>query len=147
MSLDVYLKSPEPVVGETRQVIFVREDGQTREMCRNEWDEKYPDRDPVTVETTDELFSANVTHNLTDMADEAGIYQHLWRPDELGITKAHQLIEPLAKGVELMQREPDRFKALNPKNGWGSYDNFVPWIQRYISACRDYPDADVSVCR
>ena len=28
----------------------------------------------------DELYSANITHNLTGMADAAGIYMHLWRP-------------------------------------------------------------------
>ena len=31
-----------------------------------------------------EVFSANITHNLGAMAKEAGIYMHLWRPDELG---------------------------------------------------------------
>ena len=29
------------------------------------------------------------------MAKEADIYQHLWRPDEIGITKAAELIPPI----------------------------------------------------
>ena len=33
-------------------------------------------------------YSANITHNLGKMAEEAGIYKHLWRPEEIGITKA-----------------------------------------------------------
>ncbi len=144
MSLDVYLKMPGVSVS-CQQTIFVREDGQTREMSRKEWDGRYPNCEPVTEEGTDEVFSANITHNLSRMAEEAKIYKHLWRPNDLGITKAQELIEPLTKGIVLMRHEPERFKALNPKNGWGSYEDFIPWIERYISACCDYPNADVFV--
>ena len=147
MSLDVYLTQAEPITGETERVIFVREDGQTKELDRDEWDARYPDSDPVTVETRDEVYWANITHNLNVMAKEAGIYQHLWRPEELGITRAGDLIEPLSCGVAKMEAEPERFKALNPPNGWGSYDGFVPWIKRYLEACREHPEALVSVSR
>lgn len=94
-----------------------------------------------------ELFSANITHNLGRMAGEAGIYKHLWRPDELGITKAGDLIEPLAAGIALMVAEPTRFKEFDSPNGWGLYRNFLPWIAEYLEACRMYPDANVSVSR
>ncbi len=148
MSLDVTLTMP----GETYRYegrIFVRDDGQRLELSRDEWNERFPDREPMTIDEqeTDEVFSANITHNLTTMADEAGIYKCLWRPDELGMTKAKQLIAPLRFGLELMQREPERFKKLNPSNGWGSYDRFVPWIAKYLAACEEYPEADVRVCR
>ncbi len=32
-------------------------------------------------------------------------------------------------------------------NGWGTYKNFVPWVAKYLAACEEYPDADVSVSR
>lgn len=32
-----------------------------------------------------DVFWANITHNLGRMADEAGIYKHLWRPEEIGM--------------------------------------------------------------
>lgn len=96
---------------------------------------------PMTV------FDANYTHNCSTMAQEAGIYQHVWRPDEIGITQAGQLIAPLAAGIALMKAEPERFKALNPENGWGSYDTFLPWLERYLDACRENPDALVEVSR
>lgn len=35
----------------------------------------------VTEERT--VFSANITHNLGEMADKAGIYKALWRPEDL----------------------------------------------------------------
>lgn len=152
MSLDVYLTLPEPVKVATGSGIFVREGGQTVEITREEWNERFPDREPVTAHRdddyeTNEVFHANITHNLNTMAEEAGIYQHLWRPEEIGITKARQLIEPLTIGLALMKRDPERFIALNPPNGWGSYEDFVPWIWRYIDACCEYPDAEVSVSR
>jgi hypothetical protein len=94
-----------------------------------------------------EVYSANITHNLGGMAKEAGIYMHLWRPDELGITKAHQLIEPLRKGLDVLKAEPDRFKALNPPNGWGSYDGLVRFVEDYLAACVAKPEATVDVDR
>lgn len=92
-------------------------------------------------------YSANITHNLNRMAEEAGIYQHVWRPEELGITHARQLIEPLRLGIALMRSEPARFRALDAPNGWGKYDAFVPWLERYLAACEMYPDATVEVSR
>lgn len=100
-------------------------------------------QEPYTVQ----LFSANITHNLNTMADAAGIYKALWRPEEIGITQAGQLIEPLTAGLRLLRADPDRFKALNPPNGWGDYDGFVPWIEAYLAACREHPKAEVWVSR
>lgn len=101
----------------------------------------------LTDDDGNELFSANITHNLNKMATDAGIYMHLWRPDELGITKAHELIEPVAAGLALMVAEPTRFKAFDSPNGWGLYRNFLPWIAEYLEACRKYPGANVMVSR
>ena len=93
------------------------------------------------------VFDANITHNLGAMAEEAGIYKHLWRPEEIGITKASQLIEPLREAITLMRADPTRFEKHNASNGWGLYEHFVPWLERYLAACEEYPDADVGVSR
>lgn len=150
MSLDVYLKMPETKIANNGSGIFIRENGQTKEISREEWDARYPDRDPVVCnqdEETDRVYHGNVTHNLGKMAGEAGIYECLWRPDETGITKAVQLIEPLTKGLALLKSDAGRFEALNPENGWGSYSGFLPFVEGYLEACKQYPDADVSVWR
>lgn len=94
-----------------------------------------------------EVYSANITHNLNSMADAAGIYKHLWRPEEIGITKASQLIEPLRAGVALLKSDPEKFSQFNAKNGWGLYEHFVPFVEKYLEACESYPDAEVSVSR
>lgn len=93
------------------------------------------------------IYEANITHNLGKMAVAAGIYGHLWRPDENGITKAGQLIEPLRAGLALLESDPDRFEKFNSPNGWGMYAHFVPFVEKYLRACEDEPDADVRVSR
>jgi hypothetical protein len=77
------------------------------------------------------VYDANITHNLGRMAEEAGIYKHLWRPEELGITTASELIEPLTAGLALLKADPVRFEAFNSRNGWGMYEHFVPFVERY----------------
>jgi len=94
-----------------------------------------------------EVYSDNITHNLGKMADEAGIYACLWRPDENGITHAKQIVEPLAAGLALLVADPARFEKLNAPNGWGKWKDFVPWCARYLQACRNNPEALVRVCR
>jgi hypothetical protein len=93
------------------------------------------------------VFDANITHNLTEMAEEAGIYKHLWRPEEIDITTAEQLIQPLEDGLLLMKSDPERFIAYDAPNRWGTYEQFLPWVERYLEACKKYPQARVRVSR
>lgn len=94
-----------------------------------------------------EVYSANITHNLTAMAREASIYLALWRPEEIGLTRAHQLIEPLTAGLALLKSDRERFEKFNSDNGWGLYEHFVPFVENYLAACVENPNADVSVSR
>ena len=94
-----------------------------------------------------EVYWANITHNLTDMAFEAGIYLHLWRPEEIGITKAEQVVGWLILGLNLLKSDPEYYKQFDSPNGWGTYENFVPFVEKYLQACIENPDADVSVSR
>jgi hypothetical protein len=81
------------------------------------------------------------------MANAAGIYEYLWRPEEIGITKAEQLIKPLRDGLARLVADPESFKKHNPDNGWGDYGGLVEFVREYIAACEANPDADVSVWR
>jgi hypothetical protein len=93
------------------------------------------------------VHEANITHNLNEMADKAGIYKALWRPEELGIKKASELINPLENGIEELKSKPDYYKIFNPSNGWGAYENLISFTQEYLDACKLYPEAFVSVDR
>ena len=149
MSLDVYLEVAEPVKRESSG-IFIRDNGATREISRAEWDERCPGSEPTVVDQcaeTNEVYARNITHNLGRMASAAGIYKHLWRPDELGITKAHELIEPLDIGLTLLRDKPEEFRKHDPENGWGDYDGLVAFVESYLAACREFPDAAVHVSR
>lgn len=152
MSLSVYLTTPNSKYAEPHEAIFVRRDGAIVEISREEWDSMFPDREPVVamidnICMTNEVYWGNITHNLGEMASQAGIYMHLWRPEEIGVTKAVQLIEPLTDGLERLVSCPHRFIAFNPANGWGSYDGFIAFVANYLNACRTYPEADVRVSR
>ena len=147
MSLDVYLYMLLAPV--ERSGIYIREDGAVKEISREEWDSRFPGIKPAAIgeSRSDEVYWANITHNLGRMAREAGIYKHLWRPSEIDIEIAAQLIKPLRKGLELLKSDPDRFRQFNPENGWGDYDGFVMFVQNYLNACENYPQASVYASR
>ena len=71
------------------------------------------------------LSSLNITHNLNNMAKAVGLYEVLWRPEEVGITTASQMIAPLENGIEELVANPDEYKVFNPPNGFGSYEDFI----------------------
>ena len=101
----------------------------------------------LTAVRPTEVYSRNITHNLNKMAMEAGIYEALWRPEEIGIVRADQLIEPLTVGLEKLKADPERFKEFNAPNGWGMYDNLINFVEDYLEACIKNPDAEVRACR
>ena len=94
-----------------------------------------------------ELYWRNITHNLGAMAAAAGIYEPLWRPDECGITTAKQLIAPLQAGLDKLKADPEGFAKFNASNAWGVYNDFVPFVEEYLDACKLHPEATVSVSR
>ena len=93
------------------------------------------------------VHEANITHNMTEMARESGLYMYLWQPDALGIKTAQELIAPLRDGLALLKSDPERFKVFNPPNGWGSYEGLVKFVFEYMQACIENPDATVEASR
>lgn len=91
------------------------------------------------------VFSSNVTHNLAAMAKEAGLYAVLWHPTENSFKTAGDAIMALEQGLRLLKAEPERFKALNPANGWGSYEIFVEFVERVLAACVKNRNAEITV--
>lgn len=97
----------------------------------------------------DEVFWRNITNNLNEMADAAGLYKPLWRPEEMEppVEKAAALVPFLEAGIQRLKADPEKFKTFNPKNGWGSYEGLIDFCQAYLIACRENPDAAVRVSR
>lgn len=145
MSLDVYLYEPNPEYAkwQERKSSSIAEAGEMKGIVPLV-EQYYQDRVP---DERVEVYWANITHNLGQMANAAGIYEHLWRPEEIGITKAGELIEPLTEGLNKMKADPEHYKQFNASNGWGMYVHFIPWIEKYLQACKENPDALISVSR
>lgn len=103
--------------------------------------------DTHTCKQRVEIFTWNITHNLGEMADEAGIYEVLWRPENVFAKSASQLIAPLRLGLTELKNNPDYYKGFNPSNGWGDYEGLVECIEKYLEACIKNPEAEVCVSR
>jgi hypothetical protein len=147
MSLDVYLNIEDEVLKKGTG-IFIRENGANKELTLEEAKEKFPDFEAEEYMTESrEAYHGNITHNLGQMAEEAGIYKHLWRPEELNITKAKELIDPLREGLHRLKMDPERFKKFSPDNGWGTYDGLIKFVTNYLDACYEYPESTVETWR
>lgn len=99
----------------------------------------------VTTALRKDVLDANITHNLADMAHAAGIYDCLWRPRESGVKYGRDLIAPLETGLKKMKDDPAYFRRFDAKNGWGTYDDFMPWLENVLAQCKEYPDGEVEV--
>lgn len=56
-------------------------------------------------------------------------------------------IEPLLSGINAMRRDPARFRAMNPPNGWGDYDTLLQALMALLRHFRAHPKATVEVRR
>ena len=92
-----------------------------------------------------EVYSANITHNLGQMARAAGIYMQLWRPSEIGCEYAKDIEDAIALGLADMVARPSHYEQFDAENGWGTYRDFVPWIAKYLEALRKHPNAIIEV--
>jgi hypothetical protein len=94
-----------------------------------------------------QVFSRNITHNLTKMAEALGVYQVVWRPDEAGVLKAGDLIDPLRAAMSAITKDPDVYRQYEAPNGGGRVVHFRDFLREYLAACRNNPNALVEVSR
>jgi len=94
-----------------------------------------------------EAFELNITHNLTGMADEAGLYECIWRPEGSLYKTAYDILPRLLDGIEYMENNREKLELLNPKNGWGSYYILLNSAKAYAEACAKYPKASIHAWR
>jgi hypothetical protein len=103
--------------------------------------------DVTLLVNEEEVFSANITHNLGTMANAAGLYEALWRPEEIGAVYARDIIPIIGSGLGILRSNPDKFRKLESDNGWGLYKHFVPWVESYLKALVENSDAIIEVDR
>lgn len=120
MSLDIYLYSPKELKCECGKVHSIN---------------------------SELLYSANITHNLNQMADKAGIYEALWNGEENGIKTGKQLADILNPAIRDMDLNPGKYRPFNASNGWGTYEVFVPWLEELRDRCVMYPDCLIEISK
>lgn len=100
-----------------------------------------------TVTTVECSESYNITHNLTTMAKQVGLYYPLWRPEGMGIETGRDLLPYLEEGLHSLIAEPAKYKEFEPANGWGTYEWFVEFLEKLIDEiCLD-PDRKIGISR
>ena len=71
------------------------------------------------------VYEAGLSSCLIDMAKAAWLYNAIWKPDEIGIVKARQMVEPLKAGLNELISRPKKYRLFNAANEWGTYEHFV----------------------
>jgi hypothetical protein len=94
-----------------------------------------------------QLFSKDITHNLVAMAEAAKIYEPLWRPKEIHVQTANELIPFLERGIKYLIEHETELTTYNPVNGWGNYLVLLDFCKEYLKACQEDPDAIIEVTR
>lgn len=99
------------------------------------------------AEFTQTIYEGNITHNLNEMAIALDCYYACWRPEEIGITTAEQVIPFLKIAIARLNSDPDLYKKYEPENGWGTVNDLKRFLTSYLQACESWPYAEVGVSR
>lgn len=90
------------------------------------------------------IFSRNITHNVTPMWEKAGVYEALYESDG---KRAAEFVEALQKGVAHFRANYSEYQKLDSPNGWGLAKNALPWLEEVARAFEENPDAIIGVSR
>jgi hypothetical protein len=85
----------------------------------------------------------NITHNLTTMAEKLGVYQALWRPEELEITHAWELVPYLEYAIFELEVHPEYYAQWNASNGWGKVEDLLRLMKEVLKCCSNNMDAEI----
>lgn len=97
--------------------------------------------------------SWSYTHNCNGMAnavihddyEQQSVFAEVFRPlreswwkrlDGMSGPEGAAYLDGIVRGLEL---DPERFRALNPENGWGDYDSFVKVLVEMRDAVPEWP--------
>jgi len=80
--------------------------------------------------------SYNYTYNTSPMLYDVGIDWHKLTGKPLS-----EVVPILKIGLAKLKAEPKRYEAMNPKNGWGSYDGLCKILGEIIAEFETMPKA------
>lgn len=91
-----------------------------------------------------DVWGANITHNVSPMWREAGVYDALYNSEGKA---CGDVLPILLAGHEKMCSDREKYEALNPSNGWGSYEAAIEFLRKTIDACCQHPSARFRVSK
>lgn len=91
-----------------------------------------------------ELGSWNLTYNLSPMLRAAGFPGWQETVGQLADPQpptGKRVVPVFEKVLAELRADPDRFRAMNPPNGWGSYEQAVEVFADVVAKVGPHPDA------
>lgn len=82
--------------------------------------------------------SFNCTYNLSPMWEK--IFPDHKKMLPIDDMQAGSSLPMLYSCLHELMKDPDKFKKLNPENGWGSYDTLLALIIKLIDAAKAQPE-------
>lgn len=84
----------------------------------------------------------NYTFNVSKMYYD--VFKNGFREDLHGVS-AYDCIFILEKAIEKLKANPEKYKAMNPENGWGNYEGAISFLEAILSACKENPKCTVRI--
>lgn len=95
----------------------------------------------------------NFTYNYQPMllaaARSAGLTAKQYKGHTLGGIEgpAGRYVERLERIIGALEAEPEKYIAMNPANGWGSYDLLLPRLREMLAVMKKNPNVIVETSR
>lgn len=84
----------------------------------------------------------NITHDLGEIASHVPIgdttlYYVCWRPEEIGVETAGEILPLLVKGIQYMVEHRKELLKYEFSKSRGAYNDFMKFLLNYKQACED----------
>ena len=98
----------------------------------------------LTIDTggpnTHDIWGRNHTSNTASMWREAGA--DLTEMDGMDAATASYV---LTQAIKEIASRPSKYRAMEPENGWGTYDSCLGFLREIRDACDEHPNAALRV--
>jgi len=89
------------------------------------------------------LWDSNMTYNVSPMFYDAFEMETGFRGlDRMRTTEAVPILE---RAIKKMRADPDKYKAMESDNKWGTYDQALGFLKAVLYHCHKYPAATIRI--
>ena len=86
------------------------------------------------------IWDRNYTHNTNRMLRAAGFGFR-----DIDGMSAADAVARIEDAIRELKANPDRYREMNPENGWGSYEGILDVLCEFAQACHEHPKTTVAV--